>query len=67
MKKNEVNMTWIESFPGPPAGKKRQYLFFVDVEGHANDAPVARVIQALEKRCPKVVVLGTYPKGMSYD
>jgi chorismate mutase/prephenate dehydratase len=67
MKKNEVSMSWIESFPGPPSGKKRQYLFFADLEGHQNDAKIARTIQGLEKRCAKVVVLGSFPVGVQYD
>jgi len=67
MKKNDVNMSWIESFPGPPKGKKRDYLFFADLEGHTNDAKIARTIEALEKRCAKVVVLGSFPIGVQYD
>jgi chorismate mutase/prephenate dehydratase len=67
MKKNEVSMSWIESFPGPMKGKKRDYLFFVDLEGHANDAKIARTIQGLEKRCAKVVELGSFPVGVQYD
>jgi chorismate mutase/prephenate dehydratase len=67
MKKNDVSMSWIESFPGPPAGKKRQYLFFVDLDGHLKDAKISRTIETLEKRCAKVVVLGSFPVGMQYD
>ena len=35
-KKNKLNLSWIESFPlrGPETG----YLFFIDFEGHVNDA-----------------------------
>ena len=37
--KNGVNMTWIESFPAPegPGDRNPTYLFFVDIEGHADD------------------------------
>ncbi len=41
-----VNMSWIESFPTPtegPGGKNPSYLFFLDVEGHADDEPFAHL------------------------
>ena len=40
--KNEVNLTWIESFPASDSHSDRDptYLFFVDFEGHAEDEPV---------------------------
>jgi chorismate mutase/prephenate dehydratase len=67
MKKFNVNMTWIESFPGPQKGKRNQFIFFVDLEGHATDSPVKSVLTALEKQCTKVVKLGTFPKGLLYE
>jgi chorismate mutase/prephenate dehydratase len=67
IKKNEVNMSWIESFPGNEQGKRRAYLFFADLEGHQKDPPVAKTLAALEKKCAKVVVLGTFPRGECYD
>ena len=57
-KKQKLNLTWIESFPMP--GKERGYIFFVELEGHRDDLRVRRAIQALEKRCKRVVVLGSY-------
>jgi chorismate mutase/prephenate dehydratase len=57
-KKQKLNLTWIESFPMP--GKERGYIFFVELEGHRDDLRVRRAIQALEKRCTRVVVLGSY-------
>ena len=57
-KKQKLNLTWIESFPLP--GKERGYIFFVELEGHRDDLRVRRAIQALEKRCKRVVVLGSY-------
>ena len=57
-KKQKLNLTWIESFPLP--GEERGYVFFVELEGHRDDLRVRRAIQALEKRCKRVVVLGSY-------
>ncbi|NBW97590.1 MAG: prephenate dehydratase [Planctomycetia bacterium] len=57
-KKQKLNLTWIESFPLP--GEERGYVFFVELEGHRDDLRVRRAIQALERRCKRVVVLGSY-------
>ena len=60
-KKNKLNLTWIESFP--LAGGKSEYLFFVELEGHAADLTVRRALAALADRTMKLNVLGSYPKG----
>jgi len=57
-KKQKLNLTWIESFPLP--GTERGYIFFVELEGHREDLRVRRAITALEKRCKRVVILGSY-------
>ena len=60
-----VNMTWIESFPAPdaPADRNPTYLFFLDVEGHADDEPLKRSLEAVRKRCERLEVLGSYPRA----
>jgi chorismate mutase/prephenate dehydratase len=58
-KKNKVNLTWIESFPYPSA--VGEYVFFLDFEGHQEDAKVKRTINALMQNCQTVHVLGSYP------
>lgn len=63
--KNGVNLTWIESFPandGPIDGNPT-YLFFVDIEGHVQDAPIAKAIESLRKRTDRMEILGSYPRG----
>ena len=57
-KKQRLNLTWIESFPMP--GEERGYIFFVELEGHREDLRVRRAIASLEKRCKRVVILGSY-------
>jgi len=63
-----VNMTWIESFPiaGPlvkGVDTNPSYLFFVDIEGHANDPPVQQALDAVRKRCEQIDILGSYPRS----
>ena len=57
-KRQKPNLTWIESFPMP--GEVGGYIFFVELEGHRTDLRVRRAIAALEKRCKRVVILGSY-------
>jgi chorismate mutase/prephenate dehydratase len=65
LEKNSVNMTWIESFPFSEASTKGDpgYLFFLDVEGHASDDIVQRAIDATRKKCERLEILGSYPRG----
>jgi chorismate mutase/prephenate dehydratase len=59
-KNNKINLTWIESFPSK-SGPKQEYVFFVDFEGHVEDAKVKRAIESLNRKATKVVVLGSFP------
>jgi len=54
-----VNMTRIESRP-LRRGLGR-YMFFCDLEGGIDDAPVAAAMQALRAKAESVRVLGSYP------
>jgi chorismate mutase / prephenate dehydratase len=59
-KRNRLNLTWIESFPiARPEGG---YMFFVELEGHEQDARVRRAIAALERKAVRLDVLGSYAK-----
>jgi hypothetical protein len=53
-------MSWIESFPATDNHSDRDpaYLFFVDVEGHADDEPVRRALESVRKRCEHLDVIG---------
>jgi chorismate mutase/prephenate dehydratase len=57
-----VNMTRIESRPSRLG--KWAYVFFVDIEGHAEDPPVAAALQDLEKVSKLSRVLGSYPRAV---
>jgi chorismate mutase/prephenate dehydratase len=58
-KQNKLNLTWIESFPARTA--KPEYVFFVDFEGHVEDAKVKRALTALQEHCEQLSILGSYP------
>ncbi len=58
---NQINLTKIESRPS----KKQvwEYVFYVDLEGHASDPRVQRALEALRDECIFLKVLGSYPKA----
>lgn len=60
-RKYKINLTKIESRPSKR--KAWQYLFFIDCDGHMQDAKVAKAIVNLEKECSLVKVLGSYPNA----
>lgn len=58
---HKINMTKIESRPSKR--KLWEYYFFVDIEGHSQDAKVKKAIEKLKSNCIFLKVLGSYPKG----
>ena len=40
------------------------YVFFVDVEGHINDAHVAAAVKQLRGEASLVKLLGSYPRSV---
>lgn len=59
----EINLTMIQSRPA--RGRLWEYVFFVDFEGHEEDAPVAAALKQLREFCPLLKVLGSYPAERS--
>lgn len=59
---HRVNMTRIESRPSRK--RKWDYVFFIDVEGHVSDAPVAQALAAMQMRASLFKVLGSYPRAV---
>ncbi len=59
--KAKINLTKIESRPV----KKRawEYMFFADLDGHADDQPVAAVLDQVKNQCAFFKILGSYPKA----
>ena len=58
-KSNKINLTWIESFPSSEA--KGEYIFFVEFEGHHEDAKVKKALTGLESHSDKLSILGSFP------
>ena len=54
-----INMVKIESRPSRQ--KLWDYLFFIDIVGHYEDAPVREAFEDLRRLCPFVKWLGSYP------
>lgn len=54
-----VSMSRFESRPARSGGW--EYVFYVDIEGHAEDAPVAAALDALRGACAFYKNLGSYP------
>ena len=52
-------MTWSR----PSREKKFEYCFFVDLEGHLEDAVVAGVIERVGQHCRSLKVLGSFPRS----
>jgi chorismate mutase/prephenate dehydratase len=57
-----VSMTRIESRPS--RRKNWEYVFFIDIEGHAEEEPNAGALAELEQRSSLFRVLGAYPKAV---
>jgi chorismate mutase / prephenate dehydratase len=60
-KKYKINLTKIESRPSKK--KAWDYYFFMDLEGHNQDAMIQKALQELENKCKFLKILGSYPVG----
>jgi len=58
-----ISMTRIESRPSRRG--RWEYVFFVDIEGHAEEPEVAAALAELEREATLFRVLGTYPRALS--
>ena len=61
--KHGINMTRIESRPS--RRRKWDYVFFVDIDGHAEDPAVSRALEEMRKHTDLFRVLGAYPKAVA--
>jgi chorismate mutase/prephenate dehydratase len=62
---NGVNLTSIQSRPMP--GKPFEYLFFLDMEGHRGDPPVARALAEAAATAYSHRVLGSFPRATATE
>jgi chorismate mutase/prephenate dehydratase len=57
-----ISLTRIESRPSQK--KKWDYVFFIDVEGHAEQQPLKSVLEGLKKHSSLFRILGSYPTAV---
>jgi chorismate mutase/prephenate dehydratase len=57
-----ISMTRIESRPS--RRRKWDYVFFIDIDGHAEEPRVQPALAALEQRASLFRVLGSYPRAV---
>jgi prephenate dehydratase len=55
-----INLTTIQS--RPTGDRLGQYYFFIDCEGHVDDARVGEALMGLRRLCEEVRFLGSYPR-----
>jgi len=55
----KINLTWVESFPYRDA--RGEYVFFIEFEGHNEDAKVRRALASLRSLTDELSVLGSFP------
>lgn len=55
-----INMTKLESRPSKEV--LGQYIFLVDIEGHRDDAPVARALNQIASKTGMLKIFGSYPR-----
>ena len=60
---NQVSMTRLESRPS--RAEMWEYVFYVDIEGHQQDANVARALAELKRKASFLKNLGSYPAAVA--
>lgn len=60
--KHDINMSRIESRPS--RRRKWDYVFFVDIDGHAEDEKIRQALDEMSQRTDLFRVLGAYPKAV---
>jgi chorismate mutase/prephenate dehydratase len=60
--RNRLNMTRIESRPSRQS--MWEYVFFIDIDGHAKERKLAKALAELEKEAAFLKRLGSYPKAV---
>ena len=60
---NQVSMTRLESRPSKTG--MWEYVFYVDIQGHQQDANVARALAELKQKASFIKILGSYPAAVA--
>jgi chorismate mutase/prephenate dehydratase len=62
MAHHSINMSRIESRPSRTG--RWSYVFFIDVDGHAETEPLKSALDEMQKQSSLTRVLGSYPKAI---
>lgn len=57
----DINMTALQSRPSPAS--KWEYLFFIDIDGHQQDAKIAGALKSAQKIAANLKIAGSYRKN----
>lgn len=60
-KENGINLTDIEKRPSKKVNW--EYYFFIDAQGHSEDASMKKAIEEARQHCLQLTVLGSYPRA----
>jgi chorismate mutase/prephenate dehydratase len=60
-KENSINLTDIEKRPSKKVNW--EYYFFIDAQGHQDDAGMKKAIDEAKAHCLQLTVLGSYPRA----
>jgi chorismate mutase/prephenate dehydratase len=61
-KENGINLTDIEKRPSKKVNW--EYYFFIDAQGHQDDAGMQKAIEEARQHCLQLTVLGSYPRAI---
>jgi chorismate mutase/prephenate dehydratase len=62
LSRHGVSMTRIESRPSRK--RKWDYVFFLDLDGHAEDEQVGKALEEMKAKASLFKVLGSFPKAI---
>ncbi len=65
IRKHKINMSKIESRPSKK--KAWDYYFYIDFEGHLQDAKIKKMLDELEGKVRFLKILGSYPRASAGD
>jgi len=60
--RNQISMTRLESRPSKQG--LWEYMFFIDIEGHQDDAIISRALDEISVKAGLFKILGSYPKSI---
>ncbi|HEY7091242.1 MAG TPA: prephenate dehydratase [Tepidisphaeraceae bacterium] len=60
-KDNGINLTDIEKRPSKKVNW--EYYFFIDAQGHMDDAEMKKAVEEAKQHCLQLTVLGSYPRA----